>query len=244
MPSLVRVTEADLRAAIAEPRYRDPHDPGRAAFGTWVSEGFRALNPTDGPARSAVWVRPHVRDGHPVAGHWREAPPGLGRANAGSPRGVPAARSPEIIEASVFRWLERIRRQPDGRSGAPKPAQSGRRPREHRWRDPADPQGRDNVQELRADPTTRPAGRVRRETDQWDRMGGAAQRERDLERLGSVSRRTPENRPEIEVHTLRDGRIAIVRRSTRGGNPITLEIQEPNLDPTKQNVTTDKFRYR
>jgi hypothetical protein len=240
---LVRITEADLRHAIADPAYSNPRDPGRAALGAWVAEGFRALSPADGPARDAVWVRPHIRDGKPVAGHWRQAAAGAG---GGAARGgaTGGTRSPDVIEAGVFRWLERIRRQNDGRGGRPPSPQSGRRPREHRWRDPADPQGHDNVHDLRSDPQTRAAGRVGQDIDQWDRPGGERQRDLDLQRLGSVERRTPPNRPEIEVHTLRDGRTAIVRRNTRADNPITLEIQEPNLDPTKQNVATDKFRYR
>jgi hypothetical protein len=57
MAGSIRITEADLRSAMREARYwRDGH-PEREAFGRWVANGWRALCPTDGGARAAVWVR-------------------------------------------------------------------------------------------------------------------------------------------------------------------------------------------
>lgn len=86
MPAFQRLTEADLRAAMRDRRYWQAGHPERATYGAWVGEGWRALNPDGGPARAAVWVRPYRREGHPVAGHWRAAPP----AAVASCRRVPA----------------------------------------------------------------------------------------------------------------------------------------------------------
>jgi len=76
MPAFHRLTEAGLRTAMRDSRYWQPGHPERAGYGAWVAEGWRALYPERGAARAAVWVRPYVRAGHPVAGHWRAAPPG------------------------------------------------------------------------------------------------------------------------------------------------------------------------
>lgn len=67
MFGLVRITEQDLRGAMREPRYWNAAHPERQAFNAWVGQGWRALNPADGAARSAVWVRAYMRDGHMVS---------------------------------------------------------------------------------------------------------------------------------------------------------------------------------
>jgi hypothetical protein len=78
MSAFQRLTEADLRAAMRDRRYWLAGHPERAAYGAWVGEGWRALYPDGGQARMSVWVRPYIREGHPVTGHWRGAPPGGG----------------------------------------------------------------------------------------------------------------------------------------------------------------------
>ena len=57
MSDPVRITEADLRSAMREPRYWQPHHPERSAFTTWVTKGWHALTPKDAPAKGSVWVR-------------------------------------------------------------------------------------------------------------------------------------------------------------------------------------------
>ena len=58
MANPIRITEADLRSAMREPRYGASGHPEREGFAAWVRGGFRALHPRDAPARGAVWVRP------------------------------------------------------------------------------------------------------------------------------------------------------------------------------------------
>jgi hypothetical protein len=78
MSRIVRITESDLRAAVADERYWRVGHPERGAFQTWVGQGFRGLNPSDGGARTTVWVRAYMREGHQVSAHWRSARPGMG----------------------------------------------------------------------------------------------------------------------------------------------------------------------
>jgi hypothetical protein len=94
MAGSIRITEADLRSAMREARYwRDGH-PEREAFGRWVANGWRALCPTDGGARAAVWVRAYSATaiGSPRIGAVRRRaarhPP------TGTPPGTPTARTP------------------------------------------------------------------------------------------------------------------------------------------------------
>lgn len=78
MPPFQRLTEADLRTAMTDRRYWQSGHPERMAYTGWVRQGWQSLHPAGGPSRSAVWVRPYMREGHQVAGHWRGAPPGGG----------------------------------------------------------------------------------------------------------------------------------------------------------------------
>ena len=105
MPQTVRVTEQDLRGAMRDERYWRSGHPERAAFVGWVTDGFRGLYPSDGAARVAVWVRAYVRNGHPVAAHWRSAPPGGGRADDTRPEpgGRPAGPSTRATPRSSRR---------------------------------------------------------------------------------------------------------------------------------------------
>jgi len=74
MSRIVRITESDLRAAVADERYWRVGHPERGAFQNWVGQGFRGLNPSDGEARTTVWVRAYMRGGHWVSSHFRGTP--------------------------------------------------------------------------------------------------------------------------------------------------------------------------
>jgi hypothetical protein len=121
---------------MGEQRYWRAGHPERTTFAAWVSGAFQGLYASDGPARGAVWVRPYVREGHRVAGHWRSPPEGSGSDEA-----------------------------------------SGEDPRR------PDAEGRDAVDDLRAEPDTRRERNLPDRADQWSRTGGEATRARDLERL-------------------------------------------------------------
>lgn len=118
MANPIRITEADLRSAMREPRYWQNGHPEREGFAAWVSGGFRALHPRDAPSRGAVWVRPYQREGKPVAGHWRSPPPGGLESGQG-------ADVPGTIQQANWRrtLLERLTRTPPDERGG-----SGRRP--------------------------------------------------------------------------------------------------------------------
>jgi hypothetical protein len=241
----VRITQADLRQAMRDARYSKPGHPERAAFSAWVADGFRALHPSDGAPRNAVWVKAYTRDGHVVAAHWRSAPPR--QATAGTPSDQSSAIRPpeasaEFVEVGAFsRVLRRLRRAPaDGRgSGGGTPAAPGRGRHPRR----TDGEGRDAVDDLRSQPDTRRLDNLRDRVDQWSRPGGEAGRTQDLERL------RPNGAPTLDpsgarVYRLEDGRLAIIRPSTSpGSNGMpTLEIAEPT-GRAGRFLTTDKFRY-
>jgi len=246
MPRTVRVTEQDLRGAMRDERYWRSGHPERAAFAGWVTDGFHGLYPSDGAARSAVWVRAYVRNGHPVAAHWRSAPPGGGRADdmSGTRRSTSGAideGDAEVIPAnwrSIFR-SGRDRAPPDRGSGggAPEPKGRGRNPRR------PDAEGRDPVDDLRGQPDTRRGENLRGRVDEWHRPGGDAGRTQDLERLRPVG--PPIVDPDgVQRYRLQDGRMATVRPSTStGSNGVpTLEIAEPTDRPGRFRPT-DKVRY-
>lgn len=159
MPRMVRVTEQDLRGAMRDDRYWRAGHPERTAFVGWVTSGFQGLNPSDGSARGEVWVRAYVRNGHPVAAHWRAAPPGTdGGQDGAASRGRSAddaidESDGEVIPAS---WRSIFRRGPvrapadAGRGSGPPDTQGrGRHPRR------VDSTGRDPVDDLRSLPDTR-----------------------------------------------------------------------------------------
>jgi len=232
---------------MRDPRYWRRTDPEYGAFRAWVGNGFRGLYPSDGAARGSVWVQPYIRDGHPVAGHWRRAPPRGSDESPGS-SGPPASGMPDdrpepaIVEANRQRLLRRfVPRAPEGRGGGDSPPMGrGRHPQR------LDSEGRDRVEELRADPDTRRERNIGGRVDQWSRPGGEAGLARDLERLGPAG---PARRLDngYLIYPLRDGRIATVRRSTDGRagrgatNEPTLEIATPGANG--RFVPTDKLRY-
>jgi hypothetical protein len=170
MPAPVRITEADLRGAMREPRYWRSGHPERDAFARWVTGGWRALNPADGEVRSAVWVRPYIRDGHPVVGHWCSPPP------RHSPRpdeetGRAETETDPVVPANLWRWLRRYAPS-DGRGGGRSRRDFYTRDRARRWKDA---EGRDRTEDLRRDPETRPGGTLSNDIDQWFRPGGEAE---------------------------------------------------------------------
>jgi len=142
MSRIVRITESDLRAAVADERYWRVGHPERGAFQNWVGQGFRGLNPSDGGARTTVWVRAYMREGHQVSAHWRSAPPRHG-GDAATPPGV----NQDVIP---------INRRGGGRPLLPPTgAGQGNSPTRAIPRAPIrDASGRDRVQELRDDPLT------------------------------------------------------------------------------------------
>jgi len=158
MAAPIRITEADLRSAMAEPRYRGSGLPDRSSYFAWVSQGWRALNPPDGAARGAVWVRPYVREGKPVVGHWRGPPPGgTGQQGHGERPSLRPGTDIQQVQwqrffPQLFRWGQRFwrRRGSDERRDVPEvplpdrlPARSDHDPVERR------------IQQLREDPLTR-----------------------------------------------------------------------------------------
>jgi hypothetical protein len=189
------------------------------------------------------------RDGHWIAAHWRRAPArgsssADGDAAGDTDRANTTSDASDISDAEpvvrVNWWRRLLGRAPaDGRGGGRSRRELFERDRTRRW---ADADGRDRAEELRRDPATQPAGTLRRDIDQWDRPGGAAQLQRDLERLGPVGE--PEVLGDGRIHyRLRDGRSAILRPSSSPGEPPTLEITEPSPIP-RRGIPTDKFRYR
>lgn len=233
----VRITEADLRQAMRDPRYWQPGHPERAAYAAWVTHGYHALHPRDAAPRSSVWVTAYTRDGHPVAAHWRGAPALRGgHGDAGS-----GGDAPDIVQAQFLRELLRrfARSPPGGRGsgGSPGPRSV---PERQRWlgRD-----GRDRVDDLRSDPaTTRLRDAHSAGTAQYSRPGGSAGRQSDLEALNPVG--PPEQlREGVLRYTLADGRIAMVRRASGAASngELTLEIAVP-IAPGRF-YATDLFRY-
>jgi hypothetical protein len=71
----VRITDQELRAAMRDPRYWQQGQPERKAFVTWVTHGWKALNPEGSSAKTQVWVRAYIREGHSVSSHWRSHSP-------------------------------------------------------------------------------------------------------------------------------------------------------------------------
>ncbi len=231
----VPVTEQDLREAMRDRCYWQPGHPERQAWSDWVTTGWQGLYPADGAARPMVWVRPYRRDGHPVEGHWRAAPMRDG------------GRGADDGPVRQVGWLSailrnRLRRAPaDGRGGGG-PRTGGRQPIRDRGQRTYGPDGRDRVQELRADPETRFDRILRKDIDHWYRPGGEAGRARDMERLRP--RGGPEEvEPGVFRYSLEDGRIAMVRPSTSpGSNGVaTIEIGQPAANG--RFIATDKFRY-
>lgn len=70
MANPIRITEADLRSAMREPRYWQNGHPERDAFTGWVRGGFGALDPKDGAALSAGGQARRRPLAQPAAG-WR-----------------------------------------------------------------------------------------------------------------------------------------------------------------------------
>lgn len=107
----VPITCKALRAAMRDPRYWQAGRPERQPFGSWVTQGFQALEGSalrDGEGRTMVFVRAYtrVRDGRTehVGAHVRsngargdhvgesKAPIGNPKAPPPEPPGGPVAR--------------------------------------------------------------------------------------------------------------------------------------------------------
>jgi hypothetical protein len=239
MSRIVRITESDLRAAVADERYWRVGHPERGAFQNWVGQGFRALNPSDGAARNTVWVRAYMRDGHWVSAHWRRTPSSHateGTDTAGTPAGDVGVHLANWWRNSLFRIL---RGPADGRGGGVPRNRTAPLPRERRL----GTDGRDVVQDLRDD--GRWMSPTRRDVDQWERGGGEARRAADLQRLRPTGETHITDNGHI-AHRLEDGRTATIRPSTTpgyDGRP-TLEIGTPKGGSNPWGSTiTDKFRY-
>lgn len=240
MSVLVRITEQDVRGAMREPRYWSLGHPERQAFNAWVGQAWRGLNPADGEARSTVWVRAYMREGHMVSAHWRSAPP---RNGLDQHAGLAPPNRPEMHDP-----IERVSRGPT-RPRLPNGGSSSSRPggppsnrlgvqRERR----EDSSGQDRVEGLRRDPETQHRGTLQHQIDQWDRPGGAAGRDADLRMLGAGP-------PDVMAngalrYLLPNGSIATARRSTtpNAGSELTLEIAHPSENAGRF-IRTDKFRY-
>jgi hypothetical protein len=239
MSRIVRITESDLRAAVVDERYWRVGHPEHGAFQTWVGQGFRGLNPSDGGARTTVWVRAYMREGHQVSAHWRGAwprQPAVERFPADAPL-HPTQPDADVQLASWWaRYFTRIPRAPDT-GGRGSGRASGPTQRERRLgRD-----GRDAVQDVLDD--SKWTGRLQDGVDQWERAGGEARRDADLQRLrptGEV-RVAPNG---TRTYMLADGRYATIRTSTSPGyeGTPTLEIASPRGGPLRT-TPTDKIRY-
>ncbi len=104
----VRITDSELRAAMRDPRYWQQGQPERKAFVSWVTNGWKALNPETGSGKTKVWVRSYDREGHQVSAHWRGQKPPV--AQLISERGnVPPNYGQRLPSAQ----------DPVGRSGGP-----------------------------------------------------------------------------------------------------------------------------
>ena len=249
----VRITEADLKSAMAEPRYRGNGQPERDAYYAWVSQGWRALNPPDGAARGAVWVRPYRREGKPVAGHWRSPPPG--GTGSEERRSGSATETPDRVELAQWRLPPFLRppvRGPadrGGGGGGNRGERRNTRPALPIPADPGDEVGR-RIDRLWQDSLTQT------DTDkpilgdnahQWRRDGGPGLREADLARLGP-SQFVREYENGARLYRLDATRQVIVRVGTTRGVPEwpTLQIQRVTLIPGDRPLvqTLHKFRYR
>ncbi|HYF07272.1 MAG TPA: colicin D domain-containing protein [Acetobacteraceae bacterium] len=133
MPEFQRLTEADLRAAMRDPRYWQTGHPERAAYAGWVGEGWQALHPPGQPVRAAVWVRAYVRDGHAVSAHWRSAP-----ARAGDTSIILVARPPRTDPNTGMPLMPGQRGSPlEGGVGGGGGSGAGSRSVPQTWRPPA-----------------------------------------------------------------------------------------------------------
>jgi len=240
MPPPIRITEADLRQAMRDPRYWRSGNPEQQAFGAWVTEGYRGLYPRNAAPRSSVWVKPYTREGHEVAGHWRRAPEDAGDSAADGTTDI-EDRS-DIIEAnwrrSAWEWLRRT--APDGRGSGGRPGTQPAPPR-RKWpgRD-----GRDRVDDIRNDSATqRLPDAHSASVPQYSRPGGVSGRQRDLEAMDPVGPPTPNAQGGLQ-YALRDGRMATVRQASgaRSNNEPTIEVFEPGDRPGRWRAV-DLFRY-
>lgn len=241
---------------MAEPRYYRSGDPERAAYSAWVSQGWRALNPPDGATRGAVWVRPYVREGKPVAGHWRSPPPGgAGSAVSTDNPGHGMPDTPELVQWQPF--LRQLFRSPAGRGGGGGSRGGGNRGERRNTRpalpipvDPGDEVGR-RIDRLWQDPLTQPdtdKPMLEDGSHQWRRDGGPRLRDSDLARLGP-SEFVREYENGARLYRLDASRQVVVRVSTTRGSPEwpTLEVQRVTLIPGEPRPlvqTLHKFRYR
>jgi hypothetical protein len=75
MPDAIPMSSADLRRAMRDPRYWQPGHPEQAAYGAWVSEGWRQVSAGEATGEGMVWVAPYTRhrdgEAEEVSGHYR-----------------------------------------------------------------------------------------------------------------------------------------------------------------------------
>ena len=99
------ITEADLRAAMRDPRYWQAGHPERSSYVARVSEGWRSLVEAEAGQGGAVNVRPYVRTINgktvSVAAHTRGDPPGGSGSLSGHE--MPEGRVPDRIVAAAYR---------------------------------------------------------------------------------------------------------------------------------------------
>lgn len=222
MSRMVRITESDLRAAIGDERYWQASHPERSTFQDWVGQGFRALNPTDSPVRTMVWVRAYMRDGHWVSGYWRRARPRNAQYSQYASLTLPGVASTSDA-LPVSRGPSRPPIRP-GLGYQPRPA--SRSPTA--WEPVRGRDGVDLVENFRREMLAngefdRP---TRRGYDQWVRPGGAARRDADLQRLGAGPP-IPSDKG-VTQYILPNGRIATARISTSPDHYGTIYLRLPS----------------
>ena len=83
MAKTVRITEQELRKAIADDLYWRSGDPDRESYVAWVTEGFRALHEAGDAGVVHVRAYERMRDGklEKVAAHTRSAADGAATAD-------------------------------------------------------------------------------------------------------------------------------------------------------------------
>ncbi|SUE43692.1 Uncharacterised protein [Roseomonas gilardii subsp. rosea] len=82
--SLVKLTEADLRAAMRDPLYWGSHQPGQTGFRDWVTRGWRALAQAETRGGGTVHVQAYTR----VRNGRSEQVSAYTQARSGAGRGV------------------------------------------------------------------------------------------------------------------------------------------------------------
>ena len=106
MADTIPITDADLRAAIRDPRYWKDN-PEREDFARWVSDGYKALYGPDSKASGGVvHVRAYTRkrDGHTenVRAHTRHGAEGGEKEGGDKTAPPPGEARPNLLEPAQF----------------------------------------------------------------------------------------------------------------------------------------------